>query len=209
MDTSTVIALISLIIAVLTLFLSNLQPAKITSKVGPFIRIYYTDYDSGESFGLYLPATFLNLTPQTSTVLNAAITLARKDSDEQIYFMQWKQFSKLDPVQDKWVTDEMAHALAVPSKSSVAKIIWFIWGYDSQPRLILREGIYRLKFYFWENKKSRPRCETHEFFVSESLAQKLESYRAQKKSTTHTIRLDLEIDENRLLTRHEAERLLD
>lgn len=209
MDISTIIAIISLLVAATTLYLTQLRPPKLISQSGPFIKIYYADYETAGSFGLYLPVTIINKSARTGTILNAAITLHRKESPEQSYLMQWREFSKLDVERHKWVFDEMAHALAIPGKSTIAKIIWFMWNSESQPKLILREGTYILSFYFWDERDKPPNCETHQLYVSESIYNKLENYRAEKKLTTVDIRLDIEIEQNRLLTQHEVRKLLE
>lgn len=208
MEISTIIAVTSLIMAITTFYLSNLQSAKITSKVGPFIKVYYADYDSGGSFGLYIPSVFINTASKVGVILNAAITLNKNDSPEQLYFLQWKEFAKLDVALNKWVYEEMAHAFAITGKSTSTKIVWYMWNSGSQPKLVLREGSYTLSFYFWEKENKAPNCETHEFHVSEDMVNTLEGYRAQKKSTTFDIRLDREIDENRLMTHREMKKLL-
>jgi hypothetical protein len=93
MDISTTIAIISLLIAATTLFLTQLRSPKLISQSGPFVKVYYADYETGGSFGLYLPVTIINKSARTGTLLNAAITLHRKDTPEQSYFMQWREFS--------------------------------------------------------------------------------------------------------------------
>jgi hypothetical protein len=98
---SAIVATVSLLTAVTTLFLTHLQSPKLTSQSGPFIKVYYADYETGGSFGLYLPVTFLNKAARTGTVLNAAIALRRRELAEQTYFIQWKEFSKLDEEQNK------------------------------------------------------------------------------------------------------------
>ncbi len=41
MQITTVISIISLLIALTTFFLTQLQPARLSSQSGPFIKIYY------------------------------------------------------------------------------------------------------------------------------------------------------------------------
>src|SRR5262245_33294992 len=208
MQITTVISIISLLIALTTFFLTQLQPARLSSQSGPFIKIYYADFEQGGSFGLYLPVTFINKSTKTGVVLNAAITLCKKDSPEEIFFMHWREFSKLDDKKNQWVFEQMAHAIAVSGKSTVAKVIWFMWNTDSQPKLILREGGYKLDFHFWYQKDKPALHETHEFFVGQSVFAQLEKYRDEKRSTVIDLRLDKDIEDNRAMTRHELKKLL-
>jgi len=208
MNITIIIAIISLLVSAVTLYLAQLRPSKLISKSGPFIKVYYADYESGGSVGLYLPVSIINESARTGTILNAAITLGRKDSPEQSYFMQWREFQKLSIEKNAWVYEEMAHALAIPGTSAINKIIWFMWDAKSQPKLILREGTYIINFYFWDKKDKPPNCETHQFYVDDSIYTQLESYRVAKKPTVFDIRLDMEIEQNRLLTEHELRKLL-
>jgi hypothetical protein len=208
MDLALTISLSSFVVAASTLFFTHLRPPKIVARIGPSIRIYYADYSTGGSFGIYVPATFLNLAGRTGTVLNAAITVHRSDAAEQQFFMQWRQFSKLDEDGD-WTHETNAHALAVPGKSSETKMIWFMWQTGSEPKLLIREGEYLLRFLFWTRPGNKPCSIYHKFFVSNAVYEHLEGFRRDKRSTTTEIVLDQAFSANRLLTSHESKMLLD
>jgi hypothetical protein len=206
MDLAVTISISSFIVSAATLFFTHLRPPKILARIGPSIRIYYADYSTGGSFGIYVPATFLNLAGRTGTVLSTAITIHRNDAVEQQFFMQWRQFSKLDEV-GNWTHDTNAHALAIPEKSSESTMIWFMWQTDSQPKLLLPEGEYTLRFLFWTRPREKVRVIHHKFFVADSVYQRLEGFRRDKQSATTEIVLDQTFSANRLLTSHESKML--
>jgi hypothetical protein len=208
MELALIVSISSFVVSAATLFLTHLRPPKIVARIGPPIRIYYSDHSKGVSFGIYVPATFINLSGRTGTILSAAITIHRVDAAQQRFFMQWRQFSKLDEEGD-WIPESNAHALAMPGKTSQTKMIWFMWQTESQPKLFIREGEYELTFLFWDHPKSKPHSIRHRFFVSETVYNHLESFVRDKRSTTTEIVLDQEFSSNRLLTSHEAETLFN
>jgi len=209
MDTiAIIIASLSIVIAALTFYFTQLQAPKLTALIGPSFNFYYADYSSGGSSAMYLPVTFINRSTKTGTITNVAIRIYKKDLPEQSYLMQWREFSKLDPEESIWVYEEMAHALAIPGKSTINKIIWFMWGADSKPKLILQKGAYKIDFYYWEQPNKPPHLETHGFVISDSIYDKFEQFRSGKSKTVIPIRLDKQIEQNRFMTEHEVQRLL-
>ena len=201
-------AIVGVVISIVALYFTQLQAPKLKSLSGPFIKIYYADYEIGSSFGLYIPVTFINTSTTTGTISNAAIRLYREELPDQSYFMQWREFSKLHVEKAKWGFEEIAHAIAMPGKSTITKVIWFFWGPTSQPKLVIQKGSYKIDIYFWENPDQPPHQETHAFVISDSLYNTLETFRTEQKMTTVDIRLDQQIEENRFMTKHEVKRLL-
>jgi hypothetical protein len=208
MEPALIISISSFVVSAATLFFTHLRPPKLLARIGPPIRIYYADHSAGVSFGIYVPATFINLSGRTGTVLSAAITINRADAAQQRFFMQWRQFSKLDE-EGNWTHESNAHALAMPGKTSQTKMLWFMWETESQPKLFIREGEYELTFLFWDRPKSKPHSIRHRFFVSETIYNRLEGFIRDKLGTTTEIVLDQAFSSNRLLTSHEAETLFN
>ncbi len=210
MDITIIIAVISLLVSGVTLYLAQLRPPKLISKSGPYVQVYYADFKSGGSFGLYLPVSIINKSTITGAALKAAITLSRKDTPDKTFFMQWHEFEKLSvkEKESKWIYEEMAHALAIPGNSAIKKIIWFVWEVQSQPKLVLQQGIYIMNFYFWDEDHKLPNCETHEFFVDDSIFTELDNHLKAEDDTTVNIVLDTEMKENAILTEHERRNLL-
>jgi len=203
------ISIISLLVALITFYLTQLRPPKLMSIGGPFIRTYYADFEYGGSLGLYLPVTIINKSNAAGTVINAGITIHRIETPNQSFFIEWEYFAKLDFENYKWIHDEMAHALAIEGKSSITKLIWFMWQSSSEPKLFLKEGTYILNFYFWDKKGKKPICETHKFNVTQSIQNSLDTFLKKHSSNTIDIRLDLDIEHNKILTEHQEKKLLN
>jgi len=208
MEPALIVSISSLVVSAATLFFTHLRPPKIEAQIGPPIRVYYADHSKGVSFGIYVPTTFINLSGRTGTVLSAGITIHRVDTAQQRFFMQWRQFSKLDD-EGNWTHESNAHALVMSGKASQTKMIWFMWEAESQPKLFLREGEYELIFLFWDRPKSKPHSISHRFFVSEAIHERLEDFRSNKRSTTTEIVLDQQFSSNKFFTSHEAETLFN
>jgi hypothetical protein len=103
----------------------------------------------------------------------------------------------------------MAHALAVPGKSAVNKLLWFNWLSSSAPQLLIREGEYIVNVHYWTAQTGIPQNAVHKCHISAEVFATLDSYRAEGKSTTVEVVLDREIDRNRVMTPHEAKVLLN
>ena len=78
--------------------------------------------------------------------------------------MKWDSFVKEDFKTLQYSTDEVAHALAIPGKSIVAKVITYGWLADSKP-IVFREATYCLAFLYWTNER-RPHHEIHEIPIT-------------------------------------------
>jgi hypothetical protein len=162
MEPSTIISTISLLVAIATFFLVQLRPARITSYLGPNAGLGYRATDGGLS--ITVPVTFTNHGSRTGAVLRSAITLWRKEWPEERYFMKWDSFVKEDFKTRQYTTDEMAHALAIPGKSIVAKVITYGWMADSKP-IVFRDATYCLAFLYWMDE-GRPHHEIHEIPIT-------------------------------------------
>jgi hypothetical protein len=195
---STVIALSSLVVSVVALFFSQLRSPKISSVIGPNFKVYYP-VDGG--FGVYLPVTFLNESPRTGTVHRCGISIFRKSSLDEKFFMEWRYFMVLNPsTNSSFKFDEGAHALAIPGKSSTAKLVWLTWRSDSTPELVIAEGDYVLIFHYWLGLDDKPQNALHEFYIDRSTHALLDKYRATKDSIVVDLLLDKKIAANKLLT---------
>jgi hypothetical protein len=205
METSTIIAIVSLLISLVTLVFSQLRRAKITAFLGPYITL---GYPVGGGFSINLPVTFSNHGAITGSVFRAAITLHRKDASNERYFMQWDSYLKLDTSSpNKWVHDEIAHALAIPGKSIVAKTTLFVWDPTSQPSLLVRQGEYELVFYFWTSDNAVPFFETHRIEISPANISLLTNTLDPQKGPAITIQLDQNLERNILMNQYNIRNL--
>ena len=156
MDLAILISVLSLLVAFSVFFMTYLRRPVISCQIGPTVQIYLGDHAIGGSTGFYLPITFENAAARTGIVTNAALVCRRRDEPEQQFFMTWKDFANLGPEDGGWRAEEIAHAIAVPGRSTVAKIVWFMWYAESTPKLILREGTYVLELVYWMRLSGKP-----------------------------------------------------
>ncbi|MGO9057889.1 MAG: hypothetical protein ACLQU2_10965 [Candidatus Binataceae bacterium] len=197
---STAIALLALIFSAITLWYSLLRPPRISSVVGPEIRIYYPP-DGG--LGLYVPVTFLNQSPRTGTVWRCAVTLYSKTSGER-FFMDWRYFFRLKPEGDGFMFDEIASALAVPGKLSLSKLIWFSWRSLSTPPLRIAAVEYVMVFHYWTGPTGKPHNDSHEFSIDQGTYEQLERARTNKNARVFEIALDKTLAANLVMSSRDA-----
>lgn len=205
MDWSVGISIVSVLIAGITLFLTQLRPPQVSLYVGPSLKVYYT---RGGGLSFYIPITFLNNSPRTGTVLRMSLTLFKKDASETRYLFQWRSFSKFDPGTNSWVFEEIAHAISIPGKATLAKTVWFSWPEEWEEKPILREGAYDVVIHRWVSENKPPIGENHELFISAKDLQTLETRRGQQNSTTIDLVFDRKLAEHKVLTKHEYDKLL-
>jgi hypothetical protein len=202
-DFSTAIALVSFLVSAVTLFFSLLRAPKISKVVGPEFKVYYPP-DGG--FGVYLPVAFLNESPRTGTVLRCSLSIYRKSTPEERFFMDWRSFCKLEG--NSWAIKEPAHAITVPGMQSRAKIVLFSWRAASIPQIQIAEGSYVMVFHYWTGLAGKPRNAHHEFAVDKGTKAELDGYLATKQGFVVDLVLDQKIGSNKLLTGYGSQSLL-
>lgn len=205
MHPATVIAMLSLLVSGGTLWFTQFAPADIESYVGPKLQVWYEDQNQLQ---LLLPVTFINRSSTPGTVRQVALTLHRDDAPDDRFFMPWDSFQRVDTSRFKWVYDEIAHALAVPEKASVNKVVAFHWPADAQSRLLLQHGKYALHFHYWAGDASSPETRSHEFMISPIQHQRLEDERRRGQKESEEFSLDRNVTEHRAMTEREFSSLL-
>lgn len=200
------ISLISLIITGITLYLTQLRPAKISLLIGPEIQIYHADYPNF-STGMFVPMTFVNSSSSMGTIYKCAITVFRNDLPEQRYFIQWSEFAKIAP-DGNWTYDIHSHAFGISGKSDIIKTALFMWNPKSIPKLLFQQGCYTLLVHAWTGKKANHLNFEFSFYISHEEENIFESRRMKEVKTVTLIRLNKDFGENRVLTQHEANSLL-
>lgn len=201
MNWPLLISLTSLAFVLLTFYLTNVRPPKIRCQIGPTLQVYHGDHAAGGSTGFYLPVTFENTSVRTGIVSDVGLLLYRKDQPEERFFMTWREFAKYDPVGSRgWKFDEVAHALAVPGRSTVTKIVWFMWFPESLPKLHPREGSYVVNLCYWTRLRKQPQSQRHEVVVDAETVSILQAHRAAHSNGSRILWLDKRLNYNELLT---------
>ncbi len=103
-DPSIVISIFSLVVASVTLYLSQFRGPQLSHVAGPTIVTYY---GSDGGFGLFLPITFINKSARTGTIIRCGITIFKASSPEERFFMEWYAFSRWEEDRRRWVFEEM------------------------------------------------------------------------------------------------------
>jgi hypothetical protein len=200
------ISIVSLSLTLITLYLTQLRPAKINVIIGPEIQIYHADYPE-ISTGLYIPITFANFSPSMGVIIKCAISVFRDDAPQQRHFILWREFAKKGD--DGWTYDSEAHSFAIGGKSSLSKVAWFMWFTAYKPTLSFREGSYKLSMHVWIGNKKLPINFKRSFFISKETESTFQNRIQSQSRTSIRIVLDEELERNRLLTRHESQLLLN
>lgn len=205
---SLLISVLSLIIAGLALYLSQLRKAKIDALIGPQISIYHHDYEVGISTGLVIPVSFLNNSPSTGTVLKAAICIYKHGCEDEKYFIQWQKFQILDEINIKWVNEEDSHSLVLGPRSGLHKNIWFMWHAYNKTKLFFENGAYTISLFIWTNQLLKPTELKRSFYITKEQQDVFQKLRATQQVNSQKILLDKDIEINRLMTNSEAAKLL-
>jgi hypothetical protein len=202
---SIYVALLSLLASCITIYLIQFRAPQYEIHFGERIKINYQK--DGVTAGFYVPITFINTAHRTGTVLRCSMAVSRTDAPQQVFYMEWKEFRKLDISKMLWVHEDMAHPIPISGRSSVNKVCWFVW--SSTPNFLFKEGSYKLRFYVWTSVATKPDITaTHELFITSKVASELADYKSKKKSKTLELGFDKAIEENKLMTSHERESLL-
>ena len=202
---SIVVSIISLLVSLATLYLTQFRPPSLVTNIGPTIQAYH--YSAG-GLALIVPVAIGNQAPTGGSVERAAITLYRKDDSQQRFFMAWDRFMTYRYETTSWEPGDIAHALPITGQSSVVRLVRFSWEQYSRPELELQTGEYVLVFHYWVPGEGRPKTTVHGFSVTKDMADALAGYRKTKVPWNIHITLDKQIDHNKLMTEHEFRTLL-
>lgn len=182
----------------LTFYLTQVRKAKITIIIEKRIRVGYAD--GGGGFQFYVPATFINKTNQTGIIRKIQLSIYSTDSPETVYKIDLARFSKVDENSNRFLDNELPHAIAITGKSSINKLLRFSWWNASRPKLIINKPSYVLNFKFWTTNKKKPVQIKHKLILDEQTIQELESFRTRKSASAIEVPLDGESPNNEITT---------
>ncbi|MFL6233624.1 MAG: hypothetical protein ACJ76N_10865, partial [Thermoanaerobaculia bacterium] len=130
----------------------------------------------------------------------------RKEWPEERYFMKWDSFVKEDFKTRQYATDEAAHALAIPGKSIIAKVITYGWLVDSK-QIVFRDATYCLVFLYWTNE-GRLHHEIHEIPMTADMVETLVAPFDSMHIRAVNVALDKKYKVNEILNTFAFENLL-
>jgi hypothetical protein len=181
-----IVALFSLAVSFFTLWFAHLRPPDIRALLEPKIEVY-RNFEAEGGLGVLAIVTFANKSLQTGIVVQSSLSIGRENSLVRPIGMDWNQFNKLDPQQNKYVYDEHAHALTVPGNSTVTKQIWF---HCFNPNFHLDQARYLVTLSYRGEKKGDLRQLTRKFTVDPPLYRDLEQDRKNRSTKTRQIQLE-------------------
>lgn len=205
---SIAIASLSLAISFATLYFSQLAGPNVVANIGPYIKVFNSDYEKGIATGIYVPVSFFNKTVRSSVVKKTAVEIFLKKNDQKRYVIFGKQYSELDSSSNSWKMRDIAYALPILGKSSIQKTIKYNWDLENQEKLFFEEGVYTFNFMYWIEGKENPESQSHELVFDSAAIKKLDEFIKNKKSTTVDVMLNRQMPLNKLMTKHESERMI-
>ena len=190
-----VISVLSLIVASSALYYSQLRPAALMFSMGRVFELYYPR-DGG--FGMYIPVTVVNKSPNTGAVLQCSVVLSREDSEDQYYF-GWIAYGVRGP--DGWEGQPVEHPIVVPGRSTVSNTIWYVWRPWTEPAIILKEGEYRVRLLALVDGEEEPRVVAdRRFFLPKKFTDILNERRVRHNPQTIILTWHEKLPENKVLS---------
>ncbi len=149
-----VAALAALVIAIATLYLTVLQGPHFTVCFGPKLHLF-TPTDGG--FAVITDVSFTNTGSRMGVVLSTALTMKRHPSDET-YGVAWDTFRAYRETEGHYELKLEQEAVPIPvlGRSSVTKLVRFLWGADTERPLVLEEGSYQVDLQVWTSGSGKP-----------------------------------------------------
>ena len=180
----------------------------VIANIGPYIKVFNGDYEKGMATGIYVPVSFFNKTVRSSVVEKTAIEIFLEKNDQKRYVIFGKQYSEFDSSSNTWKMRDIAYALPVLGKSSIQKTIKYNWDMENQDKLSFEEGVYIFNFMYWIEGKESPESQSHELVFDTASIKKINEFIENKKLTTIDVMLNRQMPLNKLMTKHESERMI-
>jgi hypothetical protein len=199
---ATWLSAISLIVSVVTFYLTQVRRPKIVFFAGETASFCHIDH----GFELHVPTTFNNTAHRTGIVTRCSVVVSFPGDSPTSYYIQWSEFRKFDDDQRRWIREEFAGPLTVEGRSSAQKMLMFEW---RAGEVLFPKGNYKITFYVWIAGSGRPKIvSSHTGYLSAPQEEELAKFRSEDKSIHRWFPLDQQIERNKLLTEHEIKTLL-
>lgn len=192
---------ISLILSIVTIYFTFFRPAKLKIFVGPFIMISrQTSY-----FAFSIPTTIANQSNQTGVIKRCTLVFTHKDASHENYHMLWSSFRKVNAEGSTWIQGDTVSSIAVISKSTEYRNIEFTWDFVSKHELQFKEGTYQLQFFFWSHKSQPIAHIMHDIFIKAEQANHFNN--PVMKGKIIQLSMDNDLNVNELLTSKQVDKL--
>lgn len=199
-----IIASLSFVVAFLAFYFAQLRPPKLQFHFGHQFQIYYPR-DGG--FGIYMPITITNTSVNTGMVSSCALVISKEKSNEY-YFFDWAGFGKVSKETGGWESEQAAHPLVIPGRSSVSNIIWYIWRPWSEPSFHLSEGNYNFQLISITDENTKPRISQLRWvYFPPEFVKVLDKRRNAHDPMSQRWSFSDEIEENQVLSQRELKNM--
>jgi len=161
-----IIAGLGLLISFLTIYYNFLR--------GPRLRCYFPShfsyspiYNLGNGIMIYIPITLLNDSNTSVVIIKIAIAISKSNDPEQIFYMEWNRFFKVEP-HSQFHLESNVYPLSLVGRNSITKIVGFLFTCKPAECPLIDVGSYSLNFLVWKNNRNRPFLnESHSFRIDE------------------------------------------
>lgn len=157
-----VIAIISLALAVFTLYLAQFKNPDIKMSLARRIRIGGT---GGGGFQIYAPITFANNSHRPGNIERIIVLLVTQTSKR--YLFELSRISELDSEGKKFVDKSIAGTFPVLGKTSSQAVFRFVWWDETVPKFELEGWENEIIVCAWTSVRKKPELVCRSKFIIE------------------------------------------
>jgi len=118
--------------------------------------------------------TITNESAQPGHVQKISIALRMPNVEKNYRYLDWDSFVVYRADRRNWDTEEFAHPLLIPGKSSVSKGVRYTW-HDVRARFIVDVGQYDLQVLCWTSIRRKPHIlVTHSFSLTKEQKERID-----------------------------------
>jgi hypothetical protein len=151
LETRDYLAIAAIALTLINLYFTFFRRPAVEMLVAPRFLLCHPE---GIGFTVMLPLTFLNKANRAGSVLRAEIAVELRDG--RFAVSDWFDFRAFVEAENRWATEEAAHALPITGQSSVTKVVRFVWRGPVSDRPFLERRRVRMFIYAWTNDNRRP-----------------------------------------------------
>lgn len=147
----TLISLIAVIISIITLYITSLNPPKISLSVGESMQIWHNT-DESHALNIDLPIVFYNAGAKSGVVSSLALIIKDPNSEESI-LIKWIGTKNFED--SKLIFESQRLPIAVPANGEIAHIVSFA-GKHQNLNWIPKPITYNLYLLGWTKDSENP-----------------------------------------------------
>jgi hypothetical protein len=179
------ISMISLLIAITSLYLTQFRPPRVTVSTGPMIHLFYVKPDEPT---IFLPVVFHNASPTKAIVYKVFLEL--KDTKGDYFALKWYGSVKIDQ-DNNYTNTGLAGPFKIDGYETIPNALRLIWfnGRDNQ-QLEWLEGDYELTLHIWTSSSVQPDYSTSDVLqINDQVAAIMAEKKAQSDNTSRFLPL--------------------